>query len=300
MRYVEARITASQAGLMVKQVLAVLCFSRRLRRALTESAGIRLNGQPVYWTTRVAIGDLLTVDAPPEERSSTVIPEDIPLSVAYEDEHVLVVDKAAGMVAHPTGTHVLGTLVSAVAHHVEAHGEHVRCRPLHRLDRETSGLVLFAKHKLAHERLVAALLARRITREYTAFVHGLLSFDERVLDMPIARLSEQSLQRAVTPDGKRAITHVRVLKRYKTAQVTRVQIRLETGRTHQIRVHMAHIGHPLLGDWLYGLSPDPLMARQALHAGRLHFVHPLDGRTIDIRADLPSDLQSLDARLEPL
>lgn len=298
MRVFELCVAPDQAGLMVKQLLAPLHLSRRLRRAITESAGVMLNGRRAYFTTRVAAGDLLTVDAPQTERASAVVPEDIAISVAFEDEHVLVVDKAAGMVVHPTGTYKSGTLVAAVSHYLQARGEFGMCRPLHRLDRDTSGLIVFAKHKLAHERLVRALRARLVTREYTAYVHGLVRFDERLLDLPILRPAADKLQRAVAPYGKEAFTHVWTEQRFVGAKVTKVRLRLLTGRTHQIRVHMAHIGHPLLGDWLYGQAVDPLIARQALHAGYLRLTHPLDGRTVALHAALPADLQALEAHLE--
>ncbi|MCY0875033.1 MAG: RluA family pseudouridine synthase [Firmicutes bacterium] len=298
MRIFECCLTEEQTGLMIKQVVASLHLSKRLRRAVTESGGVRLNDHMAYWTTRVTAGDVLTIDAPHEEGSASIIPEDIPLVIAFEDEHVLVIDKPAGMVVHPTGTHTKSTLVSAVAYHLQGRQETGMCRPLHRLDRETSGLIVFAKHKLAHERLVRALRARQVTRAYIAYVHGLLPFAERLLELPILRPSEGKLQRAVAPYGKPAWTHVWRDTRYERAPITKVRLRLLTGRTHQIRVHMSHIGYPLIGDWLYGRTPDPWLDRQALHAGELRFAHPIDGRTIELQADLPRDLKDLEARLQ--
>lgn len=289
-------ISLVEDGWMVKDVLASMRFSRKLRHAVLSSSGLCLNGAPVYWTSRVRVGDRLTMDVP-EEHSETVIPENLPLRVAFEDEHILVVDKEPGMVVHPTGSHKQGTLVSAVAYYTEQMGETLRCRPIHRLDRDTSGLILFAKHKLAHERLVRSLLARQVKRHYCALVAGRVPFTTRRVEAAICRPNERSLKRAVAPYGKHAVTHVQTLARYTEVPISLLALQLETGRTHQIRVHMAYLGYPVLGDWLYGNAEAEALgiqvAHHLLHAGRLVFPHPMTEGVVDLSAALPLAMQTV-------
>ncbi len=297
MRYFEKSITEHEAGDMVKSLLTPLHIGRKLRRLLVEQRLIRINGQPVYLSNRVKAGDVLTIDAPVEMKSSTV-PQNLPLMVRFEDEHILVVDKPAGMVAHATSKYESGTLTAAIANHMVNRQEAYVIRLVHRLDRQTSGLLLVAKHKLAHERLVRSLKLREVNRNYIAFVHGLVLQDALIIDEPIDTIKGQ-IKRVVGPAGKEAKTLVWVKKTYATAGASKVWVSLLTGRTHQIRVHLAHAGYPLIGDTLYSATGQAwsTQGRQALHAAELRFSHPITHENLLIQSPLPDDLLDLEAQL---
>lgn len=278
---------------MVKAVLRPLGLSRRSRRQLVEQEGILVNGRPAYLSSRVSVGDRLTVLALREE-APTVAPENIPLRVLWEDAHALVVDKPAGMLVHPSGRERTGTLLAAVHHHVGPHGH---ARPLHRLDRDTSGLVLFSRHRLAHDRLAQALLRRQIEREYWAFLAGVPTAARLDVTLPIAVEPGQHIRRTVDEHlGQSAVTHFLLLAVFPADGVSLAHVRLETGRTHQIRVHAAALGNPVLGDAMYGERHD-LVTRHALHAMRLTFPHPVTAAPVTVRAGLPADLAHFLARL---
>lgn len=224
-------------------------------------------------------------------RPSDIEPEDLPLDIRYEDDYLMVVNKPAGQLVHPTTKEAHGTLGNAVLYWYRAHGEHHAYHPVHRLDRNTSGLVLIAKvpqvqYKLTPRRGEGKLFHR----EYLALIEGELTPPEGLIDAPIARALPSIILRKVSPDGQAARTH------YDTVQtdghLSLVHLVLDTGRTHQIRVHLAHLGHPLLGDDLYGGSLTRIK-RQALHAARLHFRHPLTNEMIDVRSPLPSDMEQI-------
>ncbi len=304
--YFDRVISQEEDGVMVKALLGSLALSKRLRRTLCAQGQICVNGAPAYLTGRVRVGDRVTVEAP-VELGSSIEPEPIPLHVVLEDEHLLVVDKQAGLIVHPTAHERRGTLASAVMNHMRERGESYPFRPVHRLDRATSGLLLIAKHKLAHERLSRSLKKRAISRQYTAFASGALAGRaERTIDAAIGLLPGTCIKRAVYPYGKSAITHLRVERVYEAAGAMKLLVRLETGRTHQIRVHLAHIGHPILGDSLYGSPemnekfsiafPDG-RSRHALHAHQLEFDHPVTNQTMTLYAPLPPELQRLAAAL---
>ncbi len=238
-------------------------------------------------------GDRIEVVIPPVVPTA-LEPEPIPLAIVYEDEHLLVVDKPAGMTVHPGAGRQTGTLVHAVLAHCPGlagiGGEH---RPgiVHRLDKDTSGLLVVAKNDAALRRLQAELQARRIRREYLALVHGSVAQPEGTVDAPIGRDPRHRTRMAVSASGRRAVTRYRVMERL--PGTTLLEIRLETGRTHQIRVHCEHIGHPVVGDPVYARRPNPWgMRRQALHARRLAFAHPVSGREMAFDAPLPPDLEA--------
>jgi len=268
-----------------------------------ESAGQRIGGSqhlPAAAETaatrprpadRVRAGDRIEVVIPPVVPTA-LEPERIPLSVVYEDEHLLVVDKPAGMTVHPGAGRQTGTLVHAVLARCPdmagIGGEH---RPgiVHRLDKDTSGLLVVAKNDAAMRRLQAELQARRIRREYLALVHGSVARSEGTVDAPIGRDPRHRTRMAVVASGRRAVTHYRAVERFPGA--TLLDIQLETGRTHQIRVHCAHIGHPVVGDPVYARRPNQWgMRRQALHARRLVFAHPVGGYEMAFDAPLPTDI----------
>ena len=234
-------------------------------------------------------------------------PEDIPLVIAYEDQHLIVVDKPAGMVVHPAVGNITGTLVNALLHHCRGQlsGINGVARPgiVHRIDKDTSGLLVVAKSDAAHEGLAAQFAAHTVHRRYIAVTAGIPSPAEGTIDARVGRSDADRKKMTVLPNnssrGKSAITHYKVLERLDGAAV--IECRLETGRTHQVRVHCASIGHPLLGDPVYGRTPKPLrpvldrlgFARQALHAAELGFQHPLTGEVVQFRSNLPQDMAEL-------
>lgn len=238
---------------------------------------------------------------------AAAIPEDIPLVIAYEDQHLIVVDKPAGMVVHPAVGNITGTLVNALLHHCRGQlsGINGVARPgiVHRIDKDTSGLLVVAKSDAAHEGLAAQFAAHTVHRRYIAVTAGIPSPAEGTIDARVGRSDADRKKMTVLPNnssrGKSAVTHYKVLERLDGAAV--IECRLETGRTHQVRVHCASIGHPLLGDPAYGRTPKPLrpvldrlgFARQALHAAELGFQHPLTGEIVQFRSNLPQDMAEL-------
>ena len=219
---------------------------------------------------------------------SKVIPADLPLTICYEDEYMLIATKPAGMLTHPLTFEAENTLANAVMHHFQKTGQQIGCHPLYRLDRNTSGLVVFAKlPQLQH---LFGGNHQQLKRYYLAIVHGSISPPDGTVDAPIGRAADSIILHQVSLDGKRAITYYRTLKTYPNYSL--VELNLATGRTHQIRVHMAHLGHPLLGDDLYGGRRD-LITRHALHAYRLQFTHPFTHEEITVESPLPADMQKL-------
>ncbi|PTM59883.1 RluA family pseudouridine synthase [Desmospora activa] len=269
-----------------------LLLSNRMINRLTRSRGIRLNGS-MPWLNRVLkTGDRLQVAVRPRERSDQE-PEPIPVDVIYEDEDWMVVNKSAGIKVHPTQPAEGGTLTNGILYHwKETHGMEGIVRPVHRLDRHTSGLLLVAKYAYAHQLMDRELREKRIRRIYWAVACGRMGEvgTTGTIDAPIAKEPNHPLRRRVDRGGDHAVTHYRVLDRSKKA--TLLQLELDTGRTHQIRVHLAHLGHPLAGDKLYGGST-AYIRRQALHAQQLHFTHPLKGEKMIFTSPLPQDLTDL-------
>ncbi|HEY8416677.1 MAG TPA: RluA family pseudouridine synthase [Limnochordales bacterium] len=288
-------------------------MSRGLLRQLKRGPFVLLNGQPVPLRQTVAAGDRVEVYVP-AHLASPVAPEPLPLAIVYEDEHVLVLDKPAGVLVHPAHGEQSGTLANGVAHHLAAQGVPPLVAPVTRLDRDTSGLVLFAKHPHAHHVLAQALAAGRLQRTYLAIAQGIVPGPSGVIDAPIRRVPGELTRREVASDGQRAVTHYTVLAYSPgtasssssgpasalppsapahaalAAGATLLALSLETGRTHQIRVHLAHAGHPVLGDRLYGCPLPGLLERQALHAWRLRFPHPQEERVLAFASPLPPDI----------
>jgi 23S rRNA pseudouridine1911/1915/1917 synthase len=244
-------------------------------------------------------GERLRVDPAPDPAKLAHLPQDIPLRVVYEDDALLVVDKLAGLVVHPGSGNWEGTLLNALLRHSAELVDIPRAGIVHRLDKDTSGLLVVAKTLTAQTSLVRQLQARTVTREYAAVVHGRVERDGRV-EAPIGRHPTARTRMAIVARGKPAVTHYRVAARFSIA--TLLECRLETGRTHQIRVHLASIGHPLMGDPVYGpralRGQQRAFGRQALHARRLALVHPISGRPMTWEAPLPADMRELIAALE--
>ena len=279
-------------------------MSRGLLRRLKRGPYVHRNGQPVLLRDRVMAGDRIALYVP-EPLVSPVTPEPLPLAIVFEDDHVLVLDKPAGMLVHPARGEQSGTLANGVAYHLAAQHLPPVTAPVTRLDRDTSGLVLFAKHPHAHYQLAGALARGRLQRRYLAIAQGLMEAPEGgvgVIDAPIRRVAGELTRREVARDGQRAVTRYRVLAYGRpsraahpllAAGATLLSLTLETGRTHQIRVHLAHAGHPLLGDPLYGHPLPGLLERQALHARQLEFPHPVDGQMLAFTSPVPTDLENL-------
>lgn len=285
-------LTEEYEGERIDKVLVRLLedTSRNYLKKLFADGSVQLNGKAVKPSARVKEGDEVWI-AIPDRVVPDILAEDIPLEVLYEDEDVLVVNKPKDMVVHPAAGHYSGTLVNAVMYRCrdQLSGINGVLRPgiVHRIDKDTTGSIIVCKNDASHNSIAAQLKDHTIVRKYYAIVYGCLKEDEMVIDRPIGRDPKDRKKMAVRQDGKRAVTHVRVLERFRN--YTYVECRLETGRTHQIRVHMAFAGHPLLGDTVYqGSRKCPFQTRgQCLHAGILGFVHPRTGAYIETSAPLP-------------
>ena len=286
-------LRADRAGERADQLLARLVpeLTRSAAQRLLEAGAVTLGGRPVKKNDKAAAGDVLEVRLP-EPEPVDVLPQAIPLDVAYEDADVIVVNKPVGLVVHPAAGHPDGTLVNALLYHCGEllSGINGALRPgiVHRIDRDTSGLLIAAKNDFAHQALAAQLQDHSLYREYEAVCVGGLREDRGTVDAPIGRHPTDRKKMCVDwKNGRPAVTHWTVLERF--PGYTHIQCRLETGRTHQIRVHLASIGHPLLGDVVYGAKkPVPGLAGQCLHASRLSFVHPRTGERVTVECPLPA------------
>ncbi|AZS14528.1 RluA family pseudouridine synthase [Paenibacillus lutimineralis] len=269
-------------------------YSRSAIQLWIEDGHILVNGESVKANYKVNTGDQVTLTIP-EAESAEIIPEDIPLDVYYEDADVIVVNKPRGMVVHPAPGHSSGTLVNALMFHCkDLSGINGEIRPgiVHRIDKDTSGLLMAAKNDKAHASLAAQLKEHSVTRKYYALVHGNLSHDQGTIDAPIGRdPHDRKMYTVIEKNSKQAVTHFHVVERF--GDYTLVELKLETGRTHQIRVHMKFIGHPLVGDPMYGRSKGIKMDGQALHAAVLGFIHPSSGQYIEFTAPIPDDMEML-------
>ncbi|MCI9310440.1 MAG: RluA family pseudouridine synthase [Lawsonibacter sp.] len=291
-------LTADRPGERADALLARLVpdLTRSAAQKLLERGAVTLNGGPARKNDRPDPGDVLEVVLPDPEPID-LVPQDIPLDVVYEDGDVIVVNKPVGLVVHPAPGHPDGTLVNALLYHcgTSLSGINGELRPgiVHRIDRDTSGLIIAAKNDRAHLALAAQLQDHSLARTYEAVAVGGLREDSGTVDAPIGRHPVDRKKMAVDrKNGREAVTHWTVLARY--LGYTHVECRLETGRTHQIRVHLASIGHPLLGDTVYGAKkPVPGLAGQCLHARRLRFVHPSTGEPVELECPLPAWFQDI-------
>lgn len=275
--------------------------SRSYIQKLIASGSVSVNGkEETSKKYKVRSGDELELLLP-EAKPLDVLPQDIPIRIVYEDDDLLVVDKEKGMVVHPAPGNPDGTLVNAVLYHcgsLSSINGVIRPGIVHRIDKDTSGLLMIAKNDMAHAGLAKQLEEHSIVRAYQAVVFHNIKEDEGTVDAPVGRDPKNRLRMAVVQQGgKRAVTHYRVLERF--GAYTHVEARLETGRTHQIRVHMAHIKHPLLGDFVYGPKKQPLGAEgQVLHAYLLGFVHPRTGEYMEFKSPLPAGFQAILGKLK--
>ena len=288
-------IEEQQAGERIDKALSSLQaeWSRTQIGNWIDDNRILVNGASVKAKYKVKTGDVIDIDVP-EAEPLELLAEDLPLDIVYEDADVLVVNKPKGMVVHPAPGHATGTLVNGLMHHcTDLSGINGVMRPgiVHRIDKDTSGLLMVAKNDMAHESLVNQLVAKTVTRKYTALVHGHIAHDKGTIDAPIGRDTKDRQKQAVVDGGKHAVTHFQVTERF--GDYTLVECRLETGRTHQIRVHMNYIGFPLVGDPKYGPKKTIDFGGQVLHAGILGFNHPRTDEYLEFSAPLPEDFEQL-------
>ncbi len=277
----------------VEQFLLSNGYSAALIRRLRHTEqSILKNGSPVYTTYRLDEGDSLTVTLPEEHGSENIVPVPMDLDIRYEDRDLLVVNKAAGVPIHPSQGNHDNTLANGIAWYLGEKGEAAAYRAINRLDRDTTGLLILARHALSACMLSEMVRTHAIRRCYLAAASGLVP-PEGVIDAPIARTCDSTIERCVDFErGDSARTHYRTLYYNRDTDCSLVELRLETGRTHQIRVHMKHIGHPLPGDFLY--NPDyRLIGRQALHSWQLDFIHPIKKEPLHFEAPLPEDMRRL-------
>jgi 23S rRNA pseudouridine1911/1915/1917 synthase len=286
-------VAQEEAGRTVEEILrGPLGLSGRMLQRLTRARGIRLNGRPGHLSRKVRAGDRVEAraDAP---AAGTLPPVEMELAVIHEDAQLLVVDKPAGLVVHPTRAEHTRTLAHGVAAHLTTRGGAAAVHPVHRIDRGTSGLVVFAKTPASHAALDRDLREGRVRRVYQAVAEGAMEGEEGVVEAPTGAHPRRRELRAVRPDGAPARTRWRVLERLRGA--TLLEVELESGRTHQIRVHLAHSGHPVYGDRDYGAAES--FERPALHAAELTLPHPSGGEPLHLRAPLPDELRALIAGL---
>ncbi len=263
-------------------------LSDRLITKLKKYKKIYLNGKETYTKQKVTSGDVVSFVLDFDEDNSNIVPSNIPLDIIYEDEYLLILNKPAEIAIHPSILHYDNSLSNGVKFYFDKIKLNKKIRIVNRLDRNTSGIVIFAKNEYIQECLIKQMKTKELKKEYLAIVCGILENSSGTLNFPIARKEGSIIERCVNPNGYPAITHYDVLKTFNNLSL--VHIVLETGRTHQIRVHFSYINHPVLGDTLYG-NPSDLIARQALHSYKISFIHPITKENITITAPLPSDMK---------
>lgn len=277
-----------------KKILDVLKLefnmSDRLILKLKRASQIYLNGVISYSWNPISVGDIITVIIDFEEDNSNIVPTPINLDILYEDDCLLIVNKPPHMPVHPSHLHYSDSLSNAIKYYFNSIGFNKKIRPINRLDKDTSGIVLFAKNEYIQEYLVKQMKSKIFIKEYIAILNGILTPKQGTISAPIARKENSIIEREVSQNGDIAITHYEVIKVVNNLSI--VKFVLETGRTHQIRVHSKFVGHPIVGDTLYGTSSE-LIDRQALHAYKVSFIHPITKKQISITTDLPSDIYNI-------
>lgn len=279
----------------VKEFLSAQGFSRQTIIALKKQPeGILVNGIWVHVNHTLYRGDTLTITLSETISSEKIVPVPLPLNIVHEDEDILVVNKPADMPVHPSLNNYENTLANGVAYYYQSQNTPFVFRCINRLDRDTTGLTIIAKNQLSAGILSEQMARREIRREYVALVDGIGLQGSGIIDAPIARVNGSTIERHVDfTNGERALTHYQVVKICPKNNLTMVRLHLETGRTHQIRVHMKYLGYPLLGDFLYNPPVTPKISRQALHAWRLAFTHPITKSVLTFEAPIPEDMLSL-------
>lgn len=286
------KVEASQEKMKLREYLrAVQKLSGRLIKGAALSGRITVNGNRAKLNYVLRANDEIAFDLVKEE-SQNIEPEKMDIDVVYEDSDIIVVNKKPGMVVHPTKSYQSGTLANGLIYYFREKGENCIVRLVSRLDMDTTGLIIIAKNQFSHMALARDMGKDTFEKSYLAVVHGNMSETKGTINLPIYRPSDDSIKRVVDERGQDSITHFEVMERFKSGNL--VKLTLETGRTHQIRVHLTHLGHPLYGDSLYGVEDDKdYISRQALHAYRLKFPHPRTGKDIELEVGLPKDIIEL-------
>ncbi len=296
----EFKYTVKDSDKSIKQILKnELNMSERYILKLKKNKCIQINGQSVHINYPIFDGDILYIFENFAEDSSNIVPnQDIPLKILFEDEYLLIVDKQPGIPVHPSILHYENSLSNCVKYYFNQIGLNKKIRPVNRLDKDTSGIVLFAKNDYIQECLVKQMKSNTFKKYYIAILEGIVENESGTISAPIARKDGSIIAREISLGGETAISHYKVIKKfsYKNGNtlfsLTKVEFSLETGRTHQIRLHSKHIGHPIVGDTLYG-NPSELISRQALHAYKVEFIHPVTKKMISIEAEIPNDMSQI-------
>lgn len=275
-------------------------LSRTTVKRLIDEEKILVNGKKQKSSYKPEMGDVISIDMP-EAREIKLEAQNIPVPVIYEDNDIIVVNKPKGMVVHPANGNPDGTLVNAILamckNSLSGIGGEIRPGIVHRLDKDTSGLLIVAKNDTAHMKMSKQIQDRKVTKKYIALVKGVIAENEATIDLPIARSTKDRKKMGVDPNGKNAITHFKVLKRYD--KYTLLELKIDTGRTHQIRVHMSYIGHPVVGDFVYSNGKNEFdIEGQMLHARYLEFKHPITGEELKLEAPIPEYFESILKKLE--
>lgn len=291
------KVEANQESMKLREYLrAVQQLSGRLIKGAAMDGRIAVNGQRAKLNHVLKTNDEIALDVIKEE-SQNIEPEKIDVEIVYEDKDLVIVNKQPGIVVHPTKTYPSGTLANGLLYYFKEKGESCIVRLVSRLDMDTSGLIIIAKNQFSHMALAREMRKDSFEKSYLAIVHGNMKDKEGTINLPIYRTGGDNIKRIVDERGQESITHFKVLESFDVGDV--VKLTLETGRTHQIRVHLTHLGHPLYGDSLYGLDSDKeYISRQALHAYRLKFLHPRLGEVVELEVDMPKDMKELLEKLK--
>ncbi|MGM8212682.1 RluA family pseudouridine synthase [Virgibacillus sp. W0430] len=291
------KITEKHNGITIKDYLQnVKQFSRRMLKVVKFKGGnILINGSPQNVTYVLRTGDILSIQMPEEAVGAYMNAQHIPLSILYEDDALLIIDKRAGIATIPSRNHPDHTIANGLLAYYRDKNLPYTVHVVTRLDKDTSGLLLIAKHRYSHSLLDKTLKNKKITRKYKAIVQGRLKMESGIIDAPIGRKEGSIIERQVNKSGQRAVTHYKMIRA--STNYSLVEIKLETGRTHQIRVHFSHLGHPLVGDDLYGGSLCQ-MTRQALHCAEIRVEHPLTKEILTFQSPLPNDMSSFLRRIQ--
>ncbi|EQF26126.1 pseudouridine synthase, RluA family protein [Clostridioides difficile CD160] len=284
----------NEEEMTLKEVLLdKLNFSVRSLSKMKREKSVLVNGVYKKPSIKVYCGDLIEVKI--EEEKARFEPQDLNLQIIYDDFDIIMVNKPPFMVVHPTKSHYDKTIANGISYYIDSKKENVKIRFVNRLDMNTSGLVIVAKNAYAHHTLSIAMSENKVKKTYITVVDGIIEEDEGTINEPIYRQTEDSIKRVIDERGQASVTHYKVIERLKNATV--LEVSLETGRTHQIRVHMAHIGHGIIGDELYGCVDEKLIDRQALHAYELEFEQPRTKEKLKFKVDIPKDMKELISKL---
>ena len=283
----------------IKEVLkSHFNISNRLLSKLKKENKIFLNGKSVYVTAKLELGDFIEIDIDFIEVSENIVPTKMNLDIIYEDDYMIIINKPAGIPIHPSMSHFENTISNGVQYYFNKNNIKRKIRPVNRLDKDTSGLVIFAKNEFIQESLIKQMKNKTFVKEYLAIVKGHLENFSGTINKPIKRKSDSIIEREISDDGDISITHYNVIYNFilksfdSELKLSLVKFKLETGRTHQIRIHSKYIGHPLLGDYLYGKASD-LIKRQALHAYKINFIHPVSKKNMLFKIKLPQDFEQI-------